>query len=76
MRLDLILDHQSLSLVINLLRELSRNGVVGSDVLDDETLVALNAGKDSRLFNRPTANIRPVLFRLRVLLLGVRRDPS
>jgi hypothetical protein len=76
LRLDLILDNKRLVLVVNLLVELGRNGVVGSDVLDDEALVALNALEDSGFLHRPFADVGPVLIRLGIFLLSVGGSPS
>jgi hypothetical protein len=69
--LDLVLDDQSLALVVNLLGELGRDGVVSGRVLDDQTLVTLDTLEDGRLLDRPFTNVGPVLFRLGVILLCV-----
>ena len=74
--LNLILDHQGLPLVVNLLGELGGDSVVSSRVLDDQTLVALNTLEDSGLLDRPLANVGPVLIGLGVILLCVRALPS
>jgi hypothetical protein len=50
--------------------------MVGGGVLQHQALVPLDGLEDGGLLNRPLANVRPVLFRLRVLLLGVGRSPS
>lgn len=76
LRLDLILNHQRLALVINLLGELGRDGVVSGRILHNETLVAFNSLENGRLFDGPVTDISPVILRFRVLLLGVGRDPS
>lgn len=76
LRLDLILNHQSLALVVDLLRELGGNGVVGSRVLDDEALVALHSLQNRRLFDLPGTDVGPFLLRLGVILLSVGRSPS
>jgi hypothetical protein len=47
---------------------------VSGGVLDDESLVACDAGKYFRLLDRPFTDVGPILFR--VLLLCVRRGPS
>lgn len=65
------MDNQSLSLVINLLGELGRNGMVGSWVLHNETRVSRDTGEYGGLFNRPGTDVGPILFRLGILLLGV-----
>ncbi len=74
LELDLVLDHQSLALGVDLLRELGRDGVVGSRVLDDKTSITLNSLVDSRLLNSPLADVGPLLIALDVLL-GVGRLP-
>ena len=61
MQLNLILDDKSLALVVNLLGELGRDGVVSSSILGDEALVANQATVDGRLLNRPLANVGPFL---------------
>lgn len=48
--------------------------MVSSLVLDDETLVALNALEDGRLLNGPGADVGPFL--LGVFLLRVRNLPA
>lgn len=75
LRLDLILDYQGLALVVNLLGELGRDGVVRSRVLHDETLVTLHSLEDGGLLNSPLANEGPVLIGLGVVLLRVRELP-
>lgn len=50
--------------------------MVSSWVLDNKALVALDGQKFGRLLDRPLANICPVLFALRVLLLGLGDLPS
>jgi hypothetical protein len=75
LRLDFILDHQGLALVVNLLGELGRDGVVGGRVLHHQTLVALNSLEDGGLLNSPLANEGPVLIGLGVVLLRVRELP-
>lgn len=75
LQLDLVLDHQGLTLGVDLLGELGRDGVVGGDILDNKTLIALHALVDGRLLNGPLADVGPLLVALR-LLLGVRGLPS
>lgn len=75
LQLDLILDHQGLVLVVDLLGELGGDSVMGRRVLDHETLVALNTLQDGGFLDRPGANVGPVLIRLGVLLLGVGGGP-
>jgi len=69
LRLNLVLDHKGLALVVNLLRELGRDSVVSGRVLDDQTLVAFNTLEDSGLLDRPLANVGPVLLGLGIILL-------
>lgn len=45
-------------------------------VLDNETLVAVNALKDTGLLNSPLANVGPFFGSLRIFLFGVRCLPS
>lgn len=71
MELDLVLDHQGLALGVNLLGEFGADGVVGSSILDNKTLVSLDALVDGGLFYRPLANIRPLLILASCVLLGV-----
>lgn len=75
LELDLILDNESLALVVNLLGELGRDGVVSSRVLDNKTLVTLHALVDLGLLDSPLADVGPFLLVLAVLL-GVGRVPS
>ena len=74
MELDLVLDNQSLALVVDWLVKLGRDGVVGSLVLEDETLIAVDALEDDGLLDVPVADVLP--FFLCVLLLRVRWLPS
>jgi hypothetical protein len=76
LRLDLILNHQRLALVINLLGKLGGDGVVSGGILHNETLVALDSLENGGLFDGPVPDIGPVILRRRVLLFGVGRDPS
>ena len=76
LRLDLILNHQSLALVVNLLGELGGDSVVSSRVLHDETLVALHSVKNGCFFNSPVTDIGPVFVRPGVVLFGVGSSPS
>lgn len=75
LRLHLVLNNESLALVVNLLGELGRDGVVGGRVLDNQTLVAHHTGEDGRLLNCPLANVSPVLLCLGVILLRIRALP-
>lgn len=78
LKLDLVLDNESLALVVDGLGELGRDGVVSSSVLDNKTLVALNALEDGGFFNGPLADVGPLLVLLLAirLLLGVRGLPA
>src|SRR5262249_44759001 len=65
-----------LVLGVNRLRELGRDGMVSSLVLDNETFVAFHALKNHWFLDRPGADILPLLFgRLVSLLFGVRCLP-
>jgi hypothetical protein len=74
LRLDLVLNNQGLALVVNLLGEFGGDGVVGSGVLYDQTLVTIDPLEDGRLLDSPFANVGPVILRL-VVLLRVGRLP-
>jgi hypothetical protein len=78
LKLDFVLDNECLSLVINLLGELGRDGMMSCSVLDDKTLVALHALVDMGLFYSPFSNICPFLILVRTLcvLLGMGWLPS
>lgn len=58
--LNFILNNEGLALVVNLLGELGRDGVMCSGVLQHQALVAFDALEDSRLFNRPFSDVGPV----------------
>ncbi len=49
---------------------------MSSRILDDKSLVTDDSRKHLRFFYSPFADIGPVLFSLRILLLSVRRGPS
>lgn len=74
LELDFILDDKGLALVIDLLGELGRDGMVSSRVLDNKTLLALHTLIFSRLLNCPLANVGPfllfTLLRASCVLLG------
>ena len=72
--LGLILNNEGLALVVDRLGEFGGDGVVGCLVLEDKSLVASNAAKDSRLLYGPCANVGPFL--LCVLLLCMGNTPS
>ena len=76
LKLDLILNHKGVVLVVNGLGEFGRNGVVGSLVLDDQSLVTLHALQHGRLLNRPSANVSPLFVVGLDILLRVRGLPS
>lgn len=80
LKLDLVLDDESLTLVVDLLGELGRDGVVSSRALDNKTLVALDALELVGLLDGPLANVGPFLFALLVgagsILLGGGNLPS
>jgi len=51
--------------------------MMGSLVLDNEAFVALNALENGRLFNRPSADVLPLLLSVLIgFFLGVRCLPS
>jgi hypothetical protein len=61
------LDNKSLALIVNLLWEFGRDGVVSSSVLDDKSLITLHALEDMWLFYSPLSNICPLLIFVGVL---------
>lgn len=69
LELDLVLDNEGLALVVNLLGELGRDGMVSSGVLDNETLIALHSLVDDGLLDGPLADVGPFL----TLLVGAGR---
>lgn len=71
LKLDLVLNNQGLSLVLNLLGEFGRDGMVSSRVLHNEALVALHPLVHMRLFNRPFSNVGPFFLRTSCVLLCV-----
>lgn len=78
LELDLILDNEGLALVLNLLRELGRDGMMSCGVLDHKTLVTFHALVDMRLLDGPFSYVCPFLILVGPLgvLLGVRGLPS
>lgn len=78
LKFDLILNDQGLALVVNLLGELGRDGMMGSCVLHNQALITLHSLEDVWLFNSPFADVCPLLVLVRTLgiLLGVRWLPS
>lgn len=75
LKLDLILNDEGLALGVDLLGEFRRDGVVGSSVLDNKTLVTLHALVDSGLLDGPLADVGPFFLRALGILLGVGRLP-
>ena len=75
---DFILDNESLSLIVDLLRELGGNGMMGSCVLNNKTLIAFHAFVDTGLLDGPFSNVCPLLIFVGALgvLLSVGRLPS
>ena len=69
MKLDFVLDNKSLALIVDLLWELGRDGMMSSWVLDDKTLVALDTWKDTWLLDGPLSDVSPILLTLWVILL-------
>jgi hypothetical protein len=79
LELHLVLHDERLALVVNLLGELGRDGVVRGRVLDNEALVAVDALVLVGLLDRPLADVGPFLLCVLVgaagVLLGVGRLP-
>jgi hypothetical protein len=76
LELDLVLDNKRLSIVVDGLGELGRDGMMGSLVLDHETLVTLHALQDRGLFHSPLADVGPFLVGGLVILLSRRDLPA
>ena len=76
LQLNLVLNDQGLASVVNLVRQLGRDGMMGSLVLDNKTLLALHSLEDMGLLNRPFSNVSPLLIGTGGILLGVGRLPS
>jgi len=78
LKLDFVLDNECLSLVIDFLGELGRDGMMSCSVLDHKTLVAFHALIDMGLLYSPFPNICPLLILVGTLcvLLGVGWLPS
>lgn len=76
LQFDLVLDHEILALVVDLLGKFGRYGVVSRLVLQNKTLVVLDALEDGRLFNSPVADVGPFLLAALRVLLGMRCLPS
>ena len=75
LELDLVLDNQGVTLVVDDLGEFGRDGMVGSLVLEDESFVAFHALEHRRLFHRPGTDVGPFLVVSLDVLLCVRRLP-
>ena len=77
LKLDLVLNHEGLALVVELLGELGGDGMVSSGVLDDKSLVALHALVGGGLLHGPGTDVGPLLVTLGGggVLLGVGRLP-
>jgi hypothetical protein len=71
LKLDLVLNDQSLALVVDLGGEFGRDGVVSSWVLEHQTLIAGDAWENLRLFDSPLSNIGPIFITLGVFLLRI-----
>ena len=79
LKLDFILHNQGFAFIVDLLWEFGRDGMVGSSVLDNETLITLHPLEDDWLLDGPFSNICPLLILLLStfgVLLGVGRLPS
>ena len=79
LKLYLILDNKGLALVVNFLRELGRDSVMGGGVLYHKALITFHTLIDMWLFNSPLADICPFLVRfIRAfhVLLSMGRLPS
>ncbi len=71
LKLDLVLNDQSLTLVIDCRGKFCGNGMMSSRVLDNKPFVARNTWKDLGLLDRPFSNILPVLISLGVFLFSM-----
>ena len=79
MKLDLVLHNKCFALVVNLLWELGRDGMMSSSVLDYQTLITLHSLEDGWLLDGPFADVCPLLILFLGtfgVLLGVGRLPS
>ncbi len=78
LKLNFVLDNKCLSLVLNLLGELGRDGVMSCGILDDKTFVTLHALIDMRLLYSPLSDVCPflILVRTSCVLLGMGWLPS
>lgn len=61
MKLDFVLYDESLALVVNLLGELGGDSVMGSCVLNNETLITLHTLENRWLLYSPFSNVSPLL---------------
>jgi hypothetical protein len=78
LELDLILNHEGLVFIVNLLGEFGRDGVMSSRVFHNETLITLHTLEDMGFLYGPFSNICPFLLLVSTLgvLLGMRWLPS
>lgn len=75
LKLHFILDNEGLALVVDGLGEFGRNGVVSGLVLDDQTVVSLNALENGRLLNGPGTDVSPFFLAVLDVLLSGRWLP-
>ena len=76
LKLDFVLNHKGLALIVDFLGEFGRDGVVSRGILDDKTFVAGHALVDVWLFHCPLADIGPLFLAILGVLLGVGWLPS
>jgi hypothetical protein len=68
LKLDFVLNNESLVLVVNGLGELGGDGMVSGLVLDNQSLVTFHAFEHRRLLNGPSTNVCPLLLIVDLLL--------
>jgi hypothetical protein len=71
LQLHFILHHERLPFVVYRLGKLGRDGMMGSGILDNETLVTDYARHDGSFFDGPFSHIGPILVGLGVFFLGM-----
>ena len=77
LKLHLILDYKRLTLVVDLLGKLRRDGMVGSLVLEDQTLVILNTLQHEGFLDLPVADVCPLFVGVGAdIFLRIRGLPS